>query len=201
LRGIEQIPWLYDFLMALAERGGLGRWRRHLVGRAAGRTLDLGCGTGRNLVLFAREATVFGLELEIGMLRRARQRAPHTPLVVGRAEDLPFRDRSFDTVISSLVFCSIRDPRRALDEIRRVISDGGRLRMLEHVRSALPAVGRVQDLIQPLWTRVAGGCHPNRDTESSVEDAGFVIEERAAPGRASLRYFAARLGRTVRELR
>lgn len=201
MRGIEQIPWLYDLLMSLAEPGGLGRRRRHLVERASGRTLELGCGTGRNLVLFARETTVIGLELDIRMLRRARRRAPHISLVVGNAEFLPFRDQSFETVISSLVFCSIRNPERALGEVRRVVSEVGELRMLEHVRSARTGVGRVQDLIQPLWTRLAGGCHPNRETERSVEEAGFVIQEREAPGPASLRCFAARLGETGRESR
>ena len=157
MRGIEQIPWAYDLFMEIAERLGLGGWRRELIGQACGRTLDLGCGTGRNLPLFTRDVRVIGLELDVGLIRRARSRRPEVPLVVGRAERLPFRNASFDTVISSLVFCTVSDPPAALSEIDRVLVEGGKLHMLEHVRSANPLLGRVQDWIQPLWTATAGG--------------------------------------------
>jgi ubiquinone/menaquinone biosynthesis C-methylase UbiE len=112
------------------------------------------------------------------------------PLVCAAAEALPFRDRSFDTVVSGLVFCSVRDPARALGEIRRVLRRDGELRMLEHVRATVPWRARAQDAIQPLWTRVTGGCHPNRDTEATVRRAGFVLDEQRARG--TMRRFRAR---------
>jgi len=114
------------------------------------------------------------------------------PLVQGSAEALPFRDGTFDTVVASLVFCSVPEPARGLAEIKRVLRADGRLRMLEHVRSRRPWKAKFQDRVQPLWTRLSGGCHPNRDTERAVETAGFVIE---APGRsemADMRRFSAR---------
>jgi ubiquinone/menaquinone biosynthesis C-methylase UbiE len=192
MRGVEQIPWIYDAFMDVVERFGLGRWRRLLLSGAAGRTLDLGCGTGRNLGLFADEVRVVGLELDLRLLATARKRGPELPLVVGRAEALPFRDGIFDTVVSSLVFCSVAEPRSGLDEAARVLAPGGELRMLEHVRSSRRWLAWLQDLIQPSWTWLAGGCHPNRRTEATVEAAGFVIVRNEIPGRDTLRCFSAR---------
>lgn len=197
MRGIEHIPWAYDLFMEVAERFGLRHWRQQLVGEANGRVLDLGCGTGRNLRLFAAESKVTGLELDLGLLSAARRRAPDLSLVVGRAEDLPFRSRSFDTVVSSLVFCSVADPERGLRETARILDPRGQLRMLEHVRSNHRLLGWLQDVIQPAWTWLAGGCHPNRRTEATVEQAGFVIERHEVPGRTTVRCFVAHARRTA----
>jgi ubiquinone/menaquinone biosynthesis C-methylase UbiE len=191
-RGIEQVPWLYDALCALCERLGLIRWRRWLASGARGRTLDVGCGTGRNLPLLGPAVRVVGLDPDHALLLRARRRAPAVPLVQGRAEALPFRDGAFDTVVSGLAFCSVGDPRRGLAEVRRVLAPGGTLRMLEHVRSTTPWKARLQDLLQPGWTRVTGGCHPNRETERAVEAAGFRIDPEGRRARGDLRRFAAR---------
>lgn len=192
MRGVEHIPWLYDATCALAECGGLGRWRRWLATGARGRTLDLGCGTGRNLPLFPRDARVIGLEPSPHVLRRARRRAPGVPLVQGSAEALPFRDGVFDTVVSGLVLCSVPDPGRALGEVRRVLAPAGTLRLLEHVRSTRPWKARLQDRIQPFWTWFSGGCRPNRDTEQAVETAGFAIDAEGRRTKRDMRRFAAR---------
>ena len=104
MRGLEQIPWLYDGLCAVLERTGLGPWRRWLAGGARGRTLDVGCGTGRGLPLYGPDVRAIGLDPEWDSLGRARRRAPGVPLVQGRAEALPFRGGTFDTVVASLVF-------------------------------------------------------------------------------------------------
>ena len=191
-RGIEQIPWLYDACCALFERFGLGRWRRWLVGGAEGRTLDVGCGTGRNLSLVGAGTRVIGLDPAREPLLAARRRAPRVPLVQGDAQALPFRDGTFDTVISGLVFCSVPDPRRGLAEVRRVLRPGGALRMLEHVRATGGLKARVQDRWQPFWTRLTGGCHWNRDTERTVETSGFAIDSATLRARGDLRRFVAR---------
>lgn len=192
MRGIEQIPWIYDALLAVGERLGLRRWREWLAAGARGRVLDLGCGTGRNLPLFPEGARAIGLDPSLDSLRAARERSPGTPLVRGSAEALPFRDGAFDTVVSGLVFCSVPRPAVGLAEVRRVLAPGGALRMLEHVRSTGRLGQRWQDFIQPLWTRVTGGCHPNRETEREVEQAGFAIDPRSLRARDTYRRFEAR---------
>lgn len=192
MRGIEQIPWLYDGMMRIVEAFGLREWRRWLVEGASGLTLEVGCGTGRNLPLYPPDLPVVGLDPDPRLLAVARRRASRVPLVGGGAEALPFRDGTFDTVVSSLAFCTVPDPDRGLREIRRVLNPRGQLRMLEHVRDSRPFWARLQDRIQPLWTWVTGGCHPNRETEATVRAAGFVIDEGSREAQGTLRRFAAR---------
>jgi ubiquinone/menaquinone biosynthesis C-methylase UbiE len=193
MRGVEQIPWLYEVICSLYEWSGLGEWRRWLVAGARGRVLDLGSGTGRNLPLLPRGTKPVALDPSLDALKRARRRAPSVPLVAGRAENLPFRTATFDIVLSGLVFCSVGDPPRGLAEVKRVLRPGGQLRMLEHVRSLIPWRARLQDRIQPIWTWAAGGCHPNRDTEATVERAGFRIEAEGRMAKGTDRRFAARI--------
>jgi ubiquinone/menaquinone biosynthesis C-methylase UbiE len=192
VRGVDQIPWLYDALCALLERTGLGPWRRWLARGARGRTLDLGCGTGRGLAHYGAAQRVIGLDPTWASLARAHRRAPGVPLVLGSAEALPFRDAVFDTVVASLVFCSVAEPARSLAEVKRVLRPDGRLRMLEHVRSRRAWKAAFQDRVQPLWTWASGGCRPNRDTEGAVEAAGFVIEVEHRAETADMRRFSAR---------
>jgi ubiquinone/menaquinone biosynthesis C-methylase UbiE len=196
VRGVEQIPWLYDAGMALLERTGLGRWRSWLAGGVSrGRTLDLGCGTGRNLPLFRSGIRPIGVDPCPQALRKARHRAPGVPLVRARAEALPFRDGSFDAVVSGLVFCSVSDVPSGLDEVRRVLKAGGVLRMLEHVRSRRRVAAWLQDRTQPAWTWLTGGCHPNRDTEAAVTAAGFVVDPASYRAQSDMRRFEAHLRR------
>jgi ubiquinone/menaquinone biosynthesis C-methylase UbiE len=192
MRGIEQIPLLYDAMMTAAEATGFGAWRRDLVADARGRVLDVGCGTGRNLPLYPPRTRVVAVDLRIELLLAARRRRPDAPLVIASAEALPFAPGTFDTVVSGLVFCSVASPLCGLREVRRVLDRDGRLRMLEHVRSTVPLMAWWQDRIQPAWTWVSGGCHPNRDTESTVAAAGFEIERDGRRARRNVRLFSAR---------
>jgi ubiquinone/menaquinone biosynthesis C-methylase UbiE len=191
VRGVEQVPWLYDAGMVLLEKTGLGRWRAWLAGDVSrGRVLDLGCGTGRNLPLYGKDACAIGLDPCQASLLKARRRSPGVSLVRARAEALPFRDGTFDTVVSGLVFCSVSDPPRGLAEARRVLRPGGVLRMLEHVRASGRVAAWLQDRTQPAWTWFTGGCHPNRDTEAAVRAAGFEIDPATYRAQGDLRRFA-----------
>jgi len=194
MRGVEGVPLLYEAMMAFAEARGFREWREQLVEGSRGRVLDVGCGTGRNLPLFRDGVVAIGLDPRLQLLDVARRRSPAAQLVVGSAEALPFRDAAFDTIVSGLVFCSVPDPLLGLSEVDRVLRPGGTLRMLEHVRSLRPLMARWQDLIQPAWTWISGGCHPNRDTEAAVEQAGFTIESRQRRARRNVRLFTARRG-------
>lgn len=193
MRGIEHIPWLYDALMSAMDVTGFSRWRRKLVGTVENRILEVGCGTGRNLPLYPPGSEVVALDPDFAALRRARRRSPGTLLVVARAEAMPFPADHFQTVVSGLVFCSVQDPAAGLAEIGRVLHPEGQLRMIEHVRHSHPTLARIQDGVQPMWTWVTGGCHPNRDTEAAVERAGFRIDPEDRVARGVMRRFSARL--------
>lgn len=192
MRGIEQIPALYDAGIAVLEATGMGRWRRWLAAEATGRVLDLGCGTGRNLPFYRGRARPVGLDPCTEVLRAARRRAPGVPFVLGVAERLPFRSGAFDTVVAGLVFCSVAEPSLAFSEVRRVLAPGGTLRMLEHVRSTIRLHARLQDAVQPLWTRLTGGCHPNRDTEAAVRAAEFHVDAGSRRANGPMRRLVAR---------
>lgn len=192
MRGIEQVPALYDAGVALLEATGLGRWRRWLASGASGRVLDLGCGTGRNLPLYGEGVRPVGLDPCLETLRAARRRRPGVPLVLGTAERLPFRPGAFDTVVSGLVFCSVAEPPLALAEVRRVLAAGGTLRMLEHVRATTRFHARLQDAVQPFWTRLTGGCRPNRDTEEELRAAAYRVDAATRRASGTLRRLVAR---------
>lgn len=176
--------------MGLADLLGVARWRRELVAGAGGRVLEVGCGTGRNLPLYPATDPV-GVDPNPSALARARRRAPRARLVVGRVASLPFENDAFDTVVTSLVFCSVDDPLRGLAEIRRVLRTGGQLRRLGHVRAHGPRLAALQDRVAPLWTRLTGGCRPNRDIQRRVEQAGFRIDHRWTDATHLIRRFSA----------
>jgi ubiquinone/menaquinone biosynthesis C-methylase UbiE len=115
------------------------------------------------------------------MIRRLQKRIhehrPDAKLLRAPAEDLPFNDDSFDTVVSTLVLCTVDDQPRALREIRRVLRPGGRLLFIEHVRSDDEKLARLQDRMMPINVRIGHGCHCNRSTHEGIHNAGFDISE------------------------
>ena len=115
------------------------------------------------------------------LLARARDQTQHTQvhvhLLEGSAECIPLADRSMDSVVMTWAGCSIPDVRAALREMRRVLSPSGRLLFVEHGRAPEPRVARWQELLDPLWLRLSGGCHLSRKIDDLLSDAGFRIEE------------------------
>ena len=168
--------------LRLWPRGWSELWRRRvaLVQDAEGRILDLGVGNGLNFECYRRAAWVVGVDPDPCMLRRAVPRraaaAVKGALLLAAAEALPFPPATFDTVVATLVLCTVQDPAAALREVRRVLRPGGALRFLEHVRAPSPGLAAFQDRIQPLWSRLFAGCHPNRDTLSTIRAGGFAVE-------------------------
>ena len=173
-------PWLYEGAVALLDRLGLERLRRDLSRDLDGRVLELGVGTGRQLSHHPPGALVTAVDPDAAALRLAGRRSPSARLVVAGAEALPFGDASFDWVVSALVLCTVGDPEAALREARRVLRPGGRLRVLEHVRSPHPVLARAQTLVNPVWGAVAGGCHLDRPTQECIVSAGFSLVSRRA---------------------
>jgi ubiquinone/menaquinone biosynthesis C-methylase UbiE len=177
---------LYDRMSRKSEAAGMGAMRESLLAQASGRTLEIGGGTGANLRYYDGVDSLVVTEPEPAMLRRlqdrVREQATRAEVVQAPAEDLPFEDASFDTVVSTLVLCGV-DQERSLGEVRRVLRPGGRLLFLEHVRSDDPALARLQDRLNPL-NRFVVGCECNRKTLAAIETAGFTVsrvEQTALP--------------------
>ena len=182
----------YDRGMWLLERFSLTRLRRVILAEARGAVLEVGAGTGANLPLYDAGLQVTAVELRPERLAAAARKAP----VVGRAAELgvaaadahnlPFPAATFDTIVGTLVFCSIHDPLAALAELRRVLRPGGRLLLLEHVRGQTPVTRRLTDWLHPLWFAMQGECHLNRETAAAVAAAGFRVERAESHGRGLL---------------
>lgn len=161
-------------------------FRQHVVGAAEGRVLEIGVGSGLNFALYGRDvSSVIGLDPSIGLLHMARSRASSAPVPVSlldaSAEAIPLDDHSIDTVVTTWTLCTIPDAARALDEMRRVLKPSGVLLFIEHGRAPEPGVARWQDRLDPLWSRLAGGCHLNRKMDDLVAGAGFRIDRLEHP--------------------
>src|SRR5215472_8639381 len=171
----------YDRLMASGEKAGLATIRATLLAEAAGDVLEVGAGTGLNLIRYPGEVSTLTVTEPAGsMLRRLQSVAVRAgrPATVLRApaEDLPFEDASFDTVVSTLVLSGVDDQPRAVREIRRVLKPGGRLLFVEHVRSNDAAMARRQDRLNWL-NRLVVGCDCNRPTLQTLQQGGFVVDD------------------------
>ena len=171
---------LYDRLAAGSERAGLAAQRRRLLAPARGRVLEVGAGTGLNLEHYPVGVTELVLsEPEEPMRRRLEQRVARTTrpasVVAAPAERLPFPDASFDTVVATLVLCTVDEPARALQELRRVLRPGGSLLFLEHVRADDPALARWQQRLARPW-RIACGCRCDQPTVALIEAAPFRLD-------------------------
>jgi ubiquinone/menaquinone biosynthesis C-methylase UbiE len=173
-------PALYDAALAPLERLGLRRWRAELLAQARGDVLEIGGGTGLNLPHYRPDVRLVLTEYDRAMLDRARRRHGPAPgsiaLVAADAMRLPCADTRFDTVVATLTFCTIPDPRRAFAEVTRVLRPGGIVLLLEHVRTPRAPVARLQDWMTPLWKHLAHGCHLNRQPLELARAQGFKIE-------------------------
>ena len=173
---------IYDHVMAKTESAGLGAHRQALLAAATGDVLEIGAGTGTNLRYYGDSVqTLTVTEPEKPMVRRLQKRIlehrPSAKLLRAPAEDLPFNDDSFDTVVATLVLCTVDDQPRALRELLRVLRPGGRLLFIEHVRSDDQKLARLQDRMMPINIRLAHGCQCNRPTLEGIRNAGFQVTE------------------------
>lgn len=170
----------YDRGMEVVERVWLAGGRAWLGARASGRILDVAIGTGLTLPHYRRDAVVTGVDVSRGMLAVARRRAAElgrgVELHEGDAQQLPFADASFDTVVCALALCCVPDPARAVAEMHRVLVPGGRLLLLDHIGSSWPPLRWGQLLVEQVTVRTAGE-HFTRRSLPLVVAAGFAIDE------------------------
>jgi len=169
----------YDRQIGFFDRVLFAGGRQWVCGQVEGEVLELAVGTARNLAHYPPAVRVTGVELSSEMLaiaqRRAQELGRDADLRLGDAQALEFPDASFDTVTCTLALCTIPDPRRAVAEARRVLRPGGRLLLLEHVRSPVRAVRAVQRLLEPLAVRFDAD-HLTREPLEYLAAEGFAIE-------------------------
>ena len=178
-RVYDRVARFYDLYDTPMDWLGGARRRRRVLTRAAGRVLEVGIGTGRNIEHYPAGVQVTGVDLSGAMLLRARRRVAHggggvDGLVQGDAQRLPYPDAAFDTVTATCVFCSVADPVAGLREVRRVVKPTGQVLLLEHVRPRNRLLGWLFDLLSPLTRRLFGPSI-NRKTEENVAAAGLRV--------------------------
>lgn len=171
----------YDAFAGVAERAGLAERRHALLRQARGATLELGAGTGVNIEHYPPEVTELVLsEPDKHMAKKLRRRLSESgraaEAVEAPAERLPFEDQRFNTVVGTLVLCTIPDPAGALAETARVLKPGGRFLFLEHVRAESPRLARWQDRLHTPWFYFGAGCNCNRPTLRTIEASPLKVE-------------------------
>jgi SAM-dependent methyltransferase len=156
--------------------------RGEVVPHACGKVFELGCGGGLNQRYYdaARVTGFSGVDPSPKLLDYAREQAGRkgwqVDIRAGTGEDIPFADASFDTVVSTFTLCSVQDQAKTIAELRRVLKPGGTLLFLEHGRAPDAGVRRWQERIEPVWKRLAGGCHLTRPVTGALEAGGFKVE-------------------------
>ena len=173
----NRIAGIYDIMEAPMEKL-FSKWRREMLKDASGKTLEVGIGTGKNIPWYPRNIELTGIDFSPKMVEIARRKAKNTDnvkIVEMNAENMDFSDDSFDTVVTSCVFCSVPNPVKGLQEIRRVCKNGGRVLMLEHVRSEKKGVGQLMDAFNFIPVHIYGA-NINRRTYENLLKAGFISQ-------------------------
>ncbi len=172
----NRIAKFFDALEIPLGTSGFAKWRKEMVSQATGKTLEVGVGTGKNIPFYPENIDVTAIDFSEKMLEEAKVKYQHSPLKINFLEmdvqNMDFEDNTFDTVITSCVFCSVPNPVKGLKEIKRVLKPNGRLIMLEHVRSNNKVLGKLMDWFNfiPLYIM---GANINRKTNQNLIKAGF----------------------------
>ncbi len=177
----NRIARFYDGHHAFVERQLFVPWRKKFFTPLTGKILDVGVGTGANIDYYNEKTDVIGIDFSENMLTIARKKLAlsgrkNITLRQMNVENLQFKDYSFDYVVTSCVFCSVPDPVKGLQEIRRVLKPTGKLVMIEHVLSKNPVIALIENIGNPL-SRFLMGANINRNTKQNITHAGLKITE------------------------
>lgn len=174
----------YDFFMAPLEKGALAKIRKELISQAEGKVLEIGIGSGANYKYydFNKITNIIGTDVK-SFSTLKNNKLSKVNYIECSAQNLPFDDNSFDTVITTLVLCSVSDVETALAEIKRVIKPKGKYLFIEHIRPH-NYLGSVLNIINVLWKRNPFGCQINKKTDIFIDKAGFsaINAKRKASG-------------------
>lgn len=172
----DRIAGIYDILEKPMEKMVLSKWREELMEELEGKILEIGIGTGKNIEYYPEGADVTGIDFSGKMIQKAKARAKalgkEVELMLMDAQNMTFEDDTFDTVFTTCVFCSVPDPVKGLTEIMRVCRDGGKIILIEHVRSEGKVLGVLMDILNPAVVSTYGA-NINRRTVENVKSAGF----------------------------
>ena len=162
---------IFDKPMEMA----LSKWREKLLSGVKGKVLEVGIGTGKNIPYYPDNVELTGIDFSPKMVEIARKKAKNKSnirILEMDAENMNFKDNTFDSVVTSCVFCSVPDPVQGLKEIKRVCKNGGKIVMLEHVRSHKKVVGPLMDVFNFMPLHLYGA-NINRETYQNLLNAGF----------------------------
>ena len=168
----------YDLVEGVPDLLGVRKLRQQLLGQSSGKVLEVAVGTGKNLPYYPRGCQIIAVDLSREMLNVARKRAAKLSMdvnfLLADADALPFSDKTFDTVVSSLSTCTFPNPLVAVREMSRVCRTDGKILLLEHGRSDRDWLGRWQDRHADRFAKPLG-CHWNRRPLELVRDAGLRV--------------------------
>jgi len=177
----NHIARFYDLHSILAEKIWFTKWRNQFILPLKGKILEVGIGTGKNIWYYNKEAEVVGIDFSENMLQITKEKLiksgkRNIALKQMDVENLKFKDNSFDYVVTTCVFCSVPNPIKGLEEIRRVLKPTGKLIMIEHVLSKNPVIALIENVLNPI-TKLFMGANINRNTRQNIIQTGMKITE------------------------
>ncbi|GAA3650578.1 class I SAM-dependent methyltransferase [Asaccharospora irregularis] len=172
----NRVAAIYDLLEQPMEMMSLKEWRIEVMKELKGNVLEIGVGTGKNIEFYPNNINITAIDFSVNMLQRARNKAKElgkkVDLKLMDAQNMDFEDNTFDTVFTTCVFCSVPDPIKGLMEIKRVCKKGGKIILIEHVRSEKKVIGTLMDVLNPIVVN-SYGANINRKTVENVQKSGF----------------------------
>ena len=169
----------FDFMAAKGPEERWAGFKKELFSHMDGKVLFLAVGTGLDIQTFPPGKDITGIDISPAMLEKAKDRADayqgNLELLEMDVHDLPYEDNSFDQVYTSCTFCSVPDPVKGLESLKRVLKPGGEIRMFEHTGSKFFPFNIMMNIMTPLSKKV--GPEMNRQTVENVQLAGFEIME------------------------
>lgn len=179
-RRYNRIAGLYDVFEQPMEKIALEKWRLDIMKELEGKILEVGVGTGKNIQYYPNDADITAIDFSEKMLKKAQEKATQlnkkVHLIEMDAQNMDFPNNTFDTIFTTCVFCSVPDPIKGFQEIRRVCKPGGKIILIEHVRSEKIGLGLLMDVLNPLVVRLYGA-NINRRTVNNIYQSGYTDVE------------------------